>query len=118
MKRLQTGCHSESAAHIGNSVRVTNPIECSRIVCLSIALLLLSAAMLHGSDLDTIGVTLLRKFDPTLQGTGIRIAQVEAPLDTNSPPPFEVNPSTVGQPTNLFSYYSSLSNSSTFPNEV
>jgi hypothetical protein len=87
-----------------------------RIFCPAV-LLLVSSTVLQGSNLDIVGVTLLRQFDPALQGNGIRVAQVEAST-TNVPPPFEVNPATVGQPTSLFTYLSSYGTSSTFPNAV
>ena len=88
-----------------------------RIFCLTTVLLLLSGTVLQGSNLDTVGVTLLRQFDPGLQGNGIRVAQVEAST-TNVPPPFEVNPSSVGQPTSLFTYFSSYGSSTMYPNSV
>ncbi len=71
-----------------------------------------------GTDLDTIGMSLLQQVDATLTGTGVRAAQVEAPSSTGTPPPFEVNPSTVGQPVGLFTYYSSLGSSTGYPNSV
>lgn len=68
-------------------------------------------------NLDITGTSLLRSFTPTLSGTGIKIAQIEA-SDTNTPPPFEINPSTTGQPTSLFTFRSALGTSSTYPNTV
>lgn len=65
--------------------------------------------------LDTIGVTALRKLDPTLTGAGVIVAQVESgrnPLD------FEVNPATTGQPVALFSYRSTKGGATIFPNPV
>ncbi len=69
-------------------------------------------------DLDTIGVTLLRHVDNTLQGSGVRLVQVEAPSSAATPPPFEVNPAYVGQPVSLFSYLSSSGTATTFPNAL
>ena len=69
-------------------------------------------------DLDTIGVTLLRATTTNLNGAGIRIAQPEA--SSGTPPAFEVNPgdSLVNQPTNLFTYTSSLGTATNYPNAV
>lgn len=70
------------------------------------------------SDLDTIGVTVLRHVDATLSGAGIPVAQPEAAAAAGSPAPFEVNPSTVGQPATLFTYISSNGTATVFPNSV
>ncbi len=74
----------------------------------------------QASNLDTIGVNLLRQMDPTLNGNGVRVAQVEAPYYTTPNPPyaFEVIPSGVGQPTNRFTYYSDLGTNTTYPNSI
>ena len=53
----------------------------------------------RAENLDQIGVTVLRAMTTNLNGASIRVGQVEA-----SAPPFEVNPSAVGQPTNLFTW--------------
>lgn len=73
---------------------------------------------LQAGDLDIIGVTVLRQVDPTLTGSGVKVAQVEAPLSAGSPPPFEVNPAAVGQPTNLFTWVSSLGTATIYTNSV
>ena len=67
-------------------------------------------------DLDTIGVTVLRQVDPTLTGTGVRVAQPEASynLGTN----WEVNPGAVGQPVSLFTYTSADGSTNSFPNSL
>ncbi len=85
---------------------------------LGVSLLSLNPAAVNASTLDTIGVTLLRTVDAALAGSGVNVAQAEAPLSTATPPPFEVNPATVGQPVNLFTYYSTLGSATTFPNAV
>ncbi len=85
---------------------------------LSPLLFLVSLGVASAGNLDIIGVTRLRQFDPTLLGNGINVAQVEAPVATSLPPPFEVNPSAIGQAAALFTYRSSLGNSSSFPNSV
>ena len=63
-----------------------------------------------------IGVDLLRVTDPTLLGTDVRVAQVEAPFFSDSA--WQVNPTAVGQPVSLLTYYSSGGTSSTFPNSL
>jgi|GEM_PF-4754338 len=65
------------------------------------------------NDLDTIGVTLLRTIDPTLKGTGIRVAQPEA-----GSPAWQVNPTAVSQPPELFTWYSIDGSATTFPNSL
>ncbi len=68
------------------------------------------------SYLDNIGVTLFRQTTTNLNGAGIRVAQPEAyDSDTNT---WEVDPSTIGQPTNLFTYTSSSGVTNTYPNSV
>src|ERR1019366_9001741 len=66
--------------------------------------------------LDTIGVTLLQTVTTNVNGSGIRVAQAEAGNGTTTD--WQVNPSTVGQPTNLFTYYSSGGSATTFPNAL
>jgi hypothetical protein len=73
---------------------------------------------LQAGDLDMIGVTLLRQFDPTLQGAGVRVAQVEGEENAIPPFAFEVNPAKVGQPTSLFTWISALGSVTTFTNIV
>lgn len=82
-----------------------------------VLLILSLVTSLHASDLDTIGVTVLNQVDPTLQGTGIYVAQPEAIL-TQGSNDFEVNPNIVGQPTNLFTWISSSGTTNAFPNLV
>jgi hypothetical protein len=73
--------------------------------------------------LDEVGVTALRAVTTNLDGTGIRVAQVEANNgDTNGifngTNSWEVNPATVGQPTALFTYISGLGTSTSFTNGI
>jgi hypothetical protein len=87
------------------------------------ALIYLAAAIgvvlsVEASTLDTIGVVLLRAATTNVNGAGVRVAQVEGVVNTNQPPTFEVNPAAVGQPTSLFTYYSTNGSSSTYPNSV
>ncbi len=64
-------------------------------------------------DLDTVGATLLRLIDPSLNGAGVPVAQAEAGY-----PEWEVNPGPVGQPVALFTYYASNGTASVFPNNL
>jgi subtilase family protein len=94
-----------------------NKIVGKNVVKLFYAVMFLAAAVsLWAGDLDTIGVTVLRQVDPTLQGSGVRVAQPEASLTTNTPPTFEVNPASVGQPASLFTYITSSGTNNYFPN--
>jgi len=71
--------------------------------------------MTQAQSLDQIGVTLLRFTTTNLNGSGIRVAQPEASgpgLD------FQVKPSAVGQPTNLFIYYSRNGTETGYTNSV
>ena len=84
-----------------------------------IALILFTAASLAAGNLDITGVTLLRQFDPTLQGSGVKEYQVKAVENgTNTPSAFEVNPSAsgVGQPVSLFKYLSFAVQITGYPN--
>jgi hypothetical protein len=75
----------------------------------------------QASNLDTIGVTLLRSVTTNINGTGISVGQAEA-----GTPYWEVNPGAlgVGQPTNLFTFfygtspYLSVSTANTFTNSL
>ena len=83
-----------------------------------IFLFLAGVFSLRAGDLDTIGVTVLRQVDPTLTGSGVKVAQPEA--DTGSDD-YEVNPgyAYVNQPTNLFTYISTNGATATnFPNSA
>lgn len=77
--------------------------------------LLLCGVSAHAGDLDTVGVTLLRATTTNLFGAGVKVAQVEAPFPGNF---WEVNPFAVGQPTNLFTYFSADGTSSNYPNSL
>jgi len=67
-------------------------------------------------DADQTGVTVFRMLTTNLFGSGVRICQAEA-VDTGEED-FEVNPTNVGAPNNVFTYYSSLGSSSLYPNSV
>jgi hypothetical protein len=74
-----------------------------------------TAQALAAADLDTIGVTALRSFEPGLTGATIRVAQPEA---LEAPNAWQVDPAGVGQPTSLFTWISSAGSASTFPNAL
>ena len=88
----------------------------AELVC--VVLCWAAGACLRGADLDTIGVTMLRQTDPDLAGSGIRVAQVEAPTSSTPPLAFEVNPSSVGQAADVFTYVSSAGTAADYPNSV
>ena len=74
----------------------------------------------QASDLDTIGVTVLRQVDPTLTGNGVKVAQPEA-TSGGSALDFEVDPTNVDicQPISLFTWISiSNQNATTWPNSA
>jgi hypothetical protein len=77
------------------------------------------SAPVQAQNLGVTGVTLLNTVTTNLNGTGIRVAQVEAGLDANNPPQvWQVNPAAAGQSSNLFTYLSSTGSSSNFPNSL
>ena len=80
------------------------------------ALLTFFGSVVYATNLDTTGVTLLRTVVPSINGAGVRVAQVEVP--ETAPLGFEVNPTSVGQPTALFTWYSTAGSATTYPNIV
>ena len=82
-----------------------------------LAFVFLGQMAARAQNLDTIGVTLLRAVTTNVNGSGIRVAQPEA---SSASLDFEVNPNAnvVGQPTNLFTYYSANGSATNFPNSV
>ena len=83
------------------------------------AALLASAVAGLGQGSDPIGLQALRGFDPTLTGTGVIVAQVEANSGTGTADDYEVNPNAVGQAASKFEYTGSNgSTASVFPNKV
>ena len=73
-------------------------------------------APVHASNLDTIGVTLLRTVTTNLNGTGVRVAQPEG--GDGAAANWEVNPGAVSQPVGLFTYISSSGSTNNFPNSL
>lgn len=83
-------------------------------VCAGVALCCVPA---KGLNFDVAGVTLLQELNTNLNGSGVRVAQVEAPED-QAGHDWEVSPFYEGQPVSLFTYFSSSGTSSTFTNTV
>jgi len=69
------------------------------------------------STLDEIGVTALRAMTTNVDGSGVRVAQVEASL-TSDLLTWEVNPANVGQPAGLFTYISADGSTNIYPNAL
>ncbi|HWD94351.1 MAG TPA: S8 family serine peptidase [Verrucomicrobiae bacterium] len=85
----------------------------------AVLLILLAAANALGADIDTMGGRLLHQVDPSLQGTGVPVAQAEAD-DAGGVNEFEVDPAStlVNQPVSLFTWISASGTATTFPNSV
>lgn len=66
---------------------------------------------------DLVGLTLLRATATNVNGAGVQAGQAEANLG-GEPSQFEVTPSAVAQPTNLFTYVSADGTATVFPNSV
>jgi len=83
-----------------------------------LAFVFLGPMAARAQSLDTIGVTLLQAVTTNVNGTGIRVAQLEAGYGTTTN--WEVNPGagSVGQPMSLFTYFSSSGTANNFPNAV
>ena len=80
----------------------------------SVALILVASLTAQAATLDTIGVNLLRATTTNLDGTGIRVAQVEAPGSSND---WEVDPgdSRVMLPVSDFTWFD-VTSSTAYPN--
>jgi hypothetical protein len=81
-----------------------------------LAFVFLGPMAARASNLDDIGVTLLRTVTTNVNGAGIRVAQPEGGYGTATN--WQVNPSTVGQPVSLFTYFSSSGTANNFPNAL
>lgn len=77
---------------------------------------LIVPAMARASDLDTIGVTVLRTVITNVNGAHIRVAQPEAGYDLGTN--WEVNPAAAGQPGGIFIYISANGSTTNFPNSL
>jgi len=73
--------------------------------------------MIRAQDLNMVGLNLLRAVATNVDGTGVRVAQVEA-TETAGATNFEVNPGTAGVASNLFTYISGAGVATNFPNSV
>jgi hypothetical protein len=99
----------------------TNAFTPARLARRMIPTLLISAttwlmvANTHASDLETIGLTLLRATTTNLDGRGVSVAQAEA-----GSPTWEMNPGVPGLqlPTNHFTYHSTNGTATNFPNTL
>ncbi len=80
-------------------------------------MLSLTGGRIFASNLDTIGLTLLRATTTNLDGAGIYVSQVEGQI-TNNPPTWEVNPDTVGMPAVNFTYNASGGTSTNYTNSL
>ncbi len=89
-----------------------------RGVSFLLAVVCLGQMPTRASNLDSIGVTLLQTVTTNINGTGIRVAQMEGGYGTATN--WEVKPgaSGVGQPAHLFTYFSSSGSATGFPNAV
>jgi len=75
-----------------------------------------SCAATRAQDLGMVGINLLREVGTNLNGSGVRVGQPEA--DNSSTNDWEINPNTVMEPTNLFTWYSNGVSKTTFPNSL
>ena len=90
-----------------------------QMILLLLAVAVFSGVAARAQNLGQTGVTLLRAMTTNLDGSGIRVAQPEAGLDTNNPAmTWEVNPAATGRSPNLFTYISSNGSSSNYPNSL
>ncbi|MGJ8655888.1 MAG: hypothetical protein ACSHX6_05495 [Akkermansiaceae bacterium] len=77
---------------------------------LPLALFLSSSSLLTADEKETIGLTDLLTREPGLNGSGLRIAQIEADSNTNEAIDYEIyqpNPATASQDPSKFSYFDS-----------
>ena len=71
----------------------------------------------RAQDFWQAGVTELRALGTNLYGSGIRVAQPEASVDTQGLQ-WEVSPTYTGQPESLFTYYSNGVSTNGYPNPI
>ena len=70
-------------------------------------------AAAHAADLDTVGVTALRAFDASLNGTGVHVAHPEA-----GDPSWQANPVVTGQSVTQFTWIAQSGAATNFPNSL
>ncbi|HTV39782.1 MAG TPA: S8 family serine peptidase [Candidatus Sulfotelmatobacter sp.] len=85
--------------------------------CVVACILFLACAPVHAQNPGIIGLPLLQALTTNLNGAGVRVGQAEAALDTNGIY-WEVNPSAVPSPAELFTWYSNTVSSNSFPNSI
>ena len=90
-------------------------IVCKRIGVVCRCVLFFAAASALGADLNVIGLTTLRTFEPGLTGATVHVAQPEASAGQGV---WQVNPLAVGLPLTTFSWISSGGTATTFPNAL
>ncbi len=81
-----------------------------------------SAAVTTNPTLTQIGVAALQQINPSIDGAGVTVAQIEAPDGYYDPPGqpyanlsvFEPNPTKLNQPASKFAYYAYTTPSTTF----
>jgi hypothetical protein len=79
--------------------------------------ILLAGTAVHAQNLNTVGVTLLQALGTNFNGTSIRVAQPEAPLDAQGTE-WEVDPTNVNQPVSLFTYFYDGTSTNAYPNSL
>jgi hypothetical protein len=87
-----------------------------QIIALAFVSVGFAAAPVRASNLDTVGVTLLRAMTTNLDGSGIRVAQPEAGYDLGTN--WEVNPGVVGRPLGFLTYISANGSTTNYPNSL
>ncbi len=89
------------------------PVFWRGLGCVPWTALFLLSTPVRGSDFDYIGVTVLRATTTNLDGTGVRVAQVEggAPL-------WEVNPGAAGLSPSVFTWRAAGGSTNAFPNSL
>jgi hypothetical protein len=89
------------------------------ITCrLALSVMLFSSLALQAQNPYQISQTLLQATTTNLNGSGIVVAQPEADYGNTNLSTFEVSPAFVNQPTNLFTYISTVGSATGFTNDV
>src|SRR5882724_8857305 len=89
-------------------------LKISRAVFAFMAFFCLTAG---AQDLYVTGVAALRAVTTNLDGSGVRVAQIEA-TETGGATNFEANPILMGLPASLFLFVSDAGSDTNFPNSV
>lgn len=75
----------------------------------------ISLQTIRSNPLEQMGLTALRSIQPSLTGSGVKVAQPEGNTGSND---WQVNPASVGQPQSRFRWISSGGVATTFPNAL